>query len=100
MDQWEKKLAVSILGAAVLGAAVYSCEVKASPHSSLVIQSRAPWTINQCDRALGRKATWVVNISLGNVGGWPLWRTICSASPGRLVVASTLGTEYDGVGRL
>jgi hypothetical protein len=40
-------------------------------------QSKEPWSIQQCDKLMGIRATSVFNISIWNVGGWPLWRVIC-----------------------
>ena len=39
-------------------------------------QSNEPWTLKQCDR-LRPNTDMVMNVSLWNYGGWPLFRVIC-----------------------
>jgi len=46
---------------------------------SATTQSPTPWTIQQCDKLMGRQALAVFNVSLWNQGGWPLWRVFCIA---------------------
>lgn len=41
------------------------------------LQSARPWTIAQCDRLAGRRASAVFNRSIYSHGGWPLWQVVC-----------------------
>lgn len=41
------------------------------------LQSARPWSIGQCDRLTGRKASAVFNTPVWNLKGWPLWRVVC-----------------------
>jgi len=70
---WERKLAAVLLGA-VIGLALGMRDAKGVEAS---LQSARPWTLGQCDRLAGRRASAVFNRSIYSSGGWPLWQVVC-----------------------
>ena len=42
---------------------------------TVTTQSKDPWSIKQCDRFMRTRS--VFNVSIWNLGGWPLWRVTC-----------------------
>lgn len=76
MTKWERKLTITI-GCVVAVIALGLC-TKPARAATAQTQSRAPWTIGQCDRLTNWPARAVFNQSIWNRGGWPLWRVVCT----------------------
>ena len=79
MNPWERKLTLTLAAIAATLALVLSTCDRARAGESFVKapQSRAPWTIGQCDRLGLGPARAVFNQSIYSHGGWPLWRVVC-----------------------
>ena len=69
---WQAKLALSFL----VGVVIYLLmqDVQAATVST---QSKEPWSLSQCDKIMGKRAKSVVNISIWNPTGYPLWHVFC-----------------------
>lgn len=63
-------------GFLVVGLALFFVSGNA-PAAMASTQARDPWSIAQCDRLVGRRASAVFNTSTWSYGGWPLWRVVC-----------------------
>jgi hypothetical protein len=81
----EWKTGLCILGVALaLAAGIESCD-----GAEATLQSARPWTIGQCDRLAGRRASAVFNRSIYSSGGWPLWQVTCIYPKGGIHVQQT-----------
>lgn len=78
MTPWERKLSLTFAAvAAGVALTIWAGDTRPAETVVKAPQSRAPWTIGQCDRVLGRPARAVFNQSIYSHSGWPLWRVVC-----------------------
>lgn len=76
MRPWERKLALTFAAFAA-GVILSTCWHNARAEEIATKESKAPWTIAQCDRLAGMPAIAVYNTARWNAGGWPLWAVVC-----------------------
>jgi hypothetical protein len=69
---WQAKLALSFL----VGVIIYLL-MQDSQAATVSTQSKEPWSLSQCDKVMNMRADAVMNISLWNHTGYPLWKVTC-----------------------